>query len=88
MDKRNLELMTLRVLIEKDDLDHAPINYQVKGYLKVARLEPSFLLIQYGMGASRESAIKDSIRIFESSQNVKVVSYDVVSDDNFKQIGM
>jgi hypothetical protein len=87
MCMNGLEIITLRVLVESNDLDHGIPAHKVNGYVKVTRLVPTFLMVQFGRGATQDTAINDSIRIFEYTTNSKVVSYDIVSDDKFLQLG-
>ena len=77
MENSNLQTITMRVLVEFNDLDHSSPELINEGFFKVTRLEPCFLQVQFGRGCKFQSAIKNAIETYEFTTKNKVVSYDI-----------
>lgn len=74
---KNLETFTMRILIENTKLDHSSPKMINQGYFKTSLVEPRFLVVQYGRGCTRETAIKNAIETFEYTFKTKIVSFDI-----------
>lgn len=77
MENNNLQTVTIRVLVEVDDLDHSSEKLSNEGFFKVIRLTPCFLQVKFGRGCTFQNAVKNAILVFEYTTKTKVVSYDI-----------
>lgn len=74
----SLTTFTMRVLIENIALDHSSPKMINQGYVKISLVEPRFLVVQYGRGCSRETAINNAIETYEFTFKTKIIGWDIV----------
>lgn len=82
MSASNLETLTMRILIENTKLDHSSPKMINQGYVKVSLLEPRFLVVSFGRGCRKETAIKNAIETYQFTFKAKIIGWDII--DSFQ----